>query len=96
MGLTQTESHDMHRLKLFCCSILYMTCLGFGFYELTAKSPGFLDSPLPAWWATDRAEHMTRWNPPTGLLPVDKLLHEGEEAARFYGILVGLGNRSIG
>lgn len=66
----------------------YLLAVGLGFYEVTAKSPNLLAEPLPGWWATDRAEKTTRWNPPTGLFPLDKLLHEGEEAVRFYGILV--------
>jgi hypothetical protein len=66
----------------------YLGILSLGHYEMTAKSPSLLGKPLPGWWATDRAEKSTRWNPPTGILPLDKLLHEGEEAVRFYGILV--------
>ena len=69
-------------------ALAYLLGVGLGFYEMTAKSPYLLDEPLPGWWATDRAEKTTRWNPPTGLLPLDKLLHEGEEAVRFYRILV--------
>ncbi|MEN8006060.1 MAG: hypothetical protein ABFS42_03555 [Candidatus Krumholzibacteriota bacterium] len=68
-------------------TLAYLVGLALGFYEMTAKSPGLLDRPLPGWWATDRAERTTRWNPPTGFLPLDKLLHEGEEAIRFYRIL---------
>jgi hypothetical protein len=86
----------MHRLKLFICSILYISCLGLVHYELTAKSPGILGARLPAWWATDRAEHQTRWHPLTGVLPLDKLLHESEEAVRFYGILVRSTGRAAG
>ncbi len=68
-------------------TLAYLIGVGLGFYEMTAKSPYLLDKPLPGWWATDRAERTTRWNPPTGFLPLDKLLHEGEEAIRFYGLL---------
>ncbi len=68
-------------------ALVYLVGVGLGLYEMTAKSPYLLDKPLPGWWATDRAERTTRWNPPTGFLPLDKLLHEGEEAIRFYGIL---------
>lgn len=67
--------------------LAYWTGLGLVMYEMTAKSPTLLGEPLPGWWATERAERTTRWDPPTGLLPLDKLLHEGEEALRFYGIL---------
>ena len=68
-------------------TLAYLIGVGLGLYEMTAKSPCLLDKPLPGWWATDRAERTTRWNPPTGFLPLDKLLHEGEEAFRFYRIL---------
>ncbi len=62
---------------------------GLGFYELTAKSPGLTGIALPGWWATARAEKVVRWQPPTGILPLDKLLHEGQEAACFYATLAG-------
>lgn len=61
---------------------------GLGLYELAAKSPVGTAAP-PARRAVAHAEGATRWHPPTGLLPVDKLLHEGEEAARFYAALAG-------
>ncbi len=71
--------------------ILALTWLvaGLGIYELTAKVPLRPGSGLPGSWAVARAERATRWRPPTGILPVDKLLHEGEEAARFYAALAG-------
>ena len=65
----------------------YVAVLGLGMYEVTAKSPTLLGGPLPGWRATVQAERTTRWNPPTGFLPLDKLLHEGEEALRYYRIL---------
>ena len=68
--------------------VAYLGCLGLGLYEITAKSPALLGAPAPGWWATVRAERTTRWNPPTGFLPLDKVLHESEEAIRFYRILV--------
>jgi hypothetical protein len=67
--------------------LLFLTVLALGSYELTAKSPTWLGQPLPGWQASLLAENSTRWQQPTGILPVDKLLHEGEEAARFYGFL---------
>ena len=73
-------------------ALLYVSVVALGIYEMTAKSPSILGTQLPGWWATDRAERSTRWNPPTGLMPVDKLLHEGEEAVKFYAMLAG--NRS--
>lgn len=60
-----------------------------GLYELTAKSPRLTGQPLPGWWATERAERATCWRPPTGVFVLDKVLHESEEAARFYATLTG-------
>ncbi len=80
----------MHRLALAGIALLYLSCAALGIYEMTAKSPSLLGTRLPGWWATDQAERTTRWNPPTGFLPMDKLLHEGEEAVRFYAVLTGI------
>ncbi len=82
----------MNRLALAGVTLLSVSCAALGIYEMTAKSPRLLGTHLPGWWATDKAEQTTGWNPPTGFLPVDKLLHEGEEAVRFYAMLAG--NRS--
>ncbi|HPF71397.1 MAG TPA: hypothetical protein PLQ13_12050 [Candidatus Krumholzibacteria bacterium] len=65
----------------WCCAC------ALGQYELTAHAPVSVARLLPGGEACRRAERLTRWNPRTGLLPVDKLLHEGEEALRFYGVL---------
>ncbi len=67
--------------------LILMACLAMGFYELTAKSHLWLGHPLPGWPETRQVERNTRWDPPTGIHPVDRLLHEGEEAVRFYGLL---------
>lgn len=79
----------MNRLTQAGIALLYLGCLALGIYEMTAKSPSILGTRLPGWWATDKAEKNTRWNPPTGILPVDKLLHEGEEAVKFYATMTG-------
>ncbi len=79
----------MHRAILIGTILLSVSCLALGIYEMTAKSPSLLGTQLPGWWATDRAERTTRWNPPTGFRPLDKILHEGEEAVRFYATVSG-------
>lgn len=56
------------------------------FYEVTAKSPQLIGQPLPGWQACLRAEQTTGWDPRTGIQPLDRLLHEGEEALSFYGL----------
>jgi hypothetical protein len=83
------------RLAAAGLGLAYLGGLSLGLYEITAKSPTLLGDPLPGWWATDRAERTTHWDPPTGFLPLDKLLHEGEEAARFYHFLTLRSSRSL-
>lgn len=77
----------MRRLAGTGFYLVWLLVAALGHYELTAKSPRVLGRPLPGWPETLQVERRTRWNPPTGILPVDKLLHEGEEAARYYGLL---------
>ncbi len=77
----------MRRILLAGSYVAFLTTAALGFYELTAKSPSLVGTPLPGWQACCRAEKATRWAPPTGWLLVDKALHEGEEALRFYGML---------
>lgn len=78
----------MARLRIAGLVLVTWLVAGLGLYELAAKSPAGVAAP-PARRAVATAEGATRWRPPTGLLPVDKLLHEGEEAARFYAALAG-------
>ncbi len=84
----------MHHLRLAAIIAIAWLIAALGLYELTAKSPQLAGRPLPGWWATERAERATRWHPPTGVLAVDKVLHEGEEAARFYATLAGFRPRT--
>ena len=57
-------------------------------YELVAKSPQLMGDPLPGWDRADRAEHRVRWRQPTGWIVLDKALHESQEAALYYGMLL--------
>ena len=67
---------------------LLATAMGaLGLYEVTATSPAILGHALPGWLETRQVEEATPWQQPTGILPVDKLLHESEEAVRYYGLL---------
>ena len=81
----------MRRLALCGLYLIYCCLLGLGFYEATAKSPEWLGVPLPGWTRTFQAETSTRWDPSTGILPVDRFLHETEEAARFFGLMAQIG-----
>lgn len=80
----------MRQLAILASFLLYFTGSALGYYELTAKSPALLGAPLPGWDMTCRVENSTPWKQPTGILPVDKLLHETQEACLFYGLRSGL------
>jgi len=67
--------------------ILMTVFLGLmGLYEITAKSPRLLGRHLPGWSKSCRVERVTPWRQPTGIHPLDKILHEGQEALLFYGL----------
>jgi hypothetical protein len=76
----------MRRALAATAYLASIAVMALAFYEVTAKSPALLGQPLPGWQNTHQAELSTRWDPPTGFLPLDKVLHEGEEALRFYGL----------
>jgi len=80
----------MNRIATTALALLYIVSLALGIYEMTAKSPSLLGTRLPGWGATRRAEKMTKWNPTTGIFPLDKLLHEGQETVKFYGFLYNM------
>ncbi len=79
----------MRRLSTIGICLIAITVGLLGLYELMAKSPRLIGEPLPGWTETQQVEMKTPWNPSTGIFPLDKLLHEGEEALRFYGFLQG-------
>jgi len=76
----------MRRILLVGAYACVLGASALGAYELTAKSPGWLGRLLPGRQASRQAELGTRWNPPTGVTPVDRVLHEVEEALRYYGL----------
>ena len=57
-------------------------------YELVAKAPLLLGGEAPGGWAARRAERSVRYRRLTGFPPLDHLLHEGDEAARYYAVLL--------
>ena len=77
----------MRRLALMGLFLAYSGAVALGMYEITAKSPQLLGAPLPGWQITCRAENATPWQPATGIHPLDRVLHETQEAAFFYGSL---------
>ena len=76
----------MRRFLLMGAYLAWICTSALGAYELTAKSPRWLGRHLPGREACRRAELTTAWNPPTGVTPLDRILHEVEEAARYYGL----------
>ena len=77
----------MKRLTGAGIYLILVATAALSLYELTAKSPTWLGAPLPGWQQSRQIEFTTGWNQPTGILPVDKLLHESEEAVSFYALL---------
>ncbi|MBK8165444.1 MAG: hypothetical protein IPK64_05680 [bacterium] len=80
---------DLNRLRILIIVLGAWMVAALALYEVAAKAPAEVAVAWPGRRAAGRAEAETRWRPPTGLLPIDKLLHEGEEAARFYAALAG-------
>lgn len=76
----------MRRIVLATAWTGWLCLCALGAYETTAKAPDWLGRHLPGRHACRRAEQSTAWQPPTGIHAVDKLLHEAEEALRFYGL----------
>ncbi len=64
--------------------VLWSLFVAIAHYELVAKSNLLLDQPLPGWLEADRAERSVAYRPVTGIVPMDRLLHEGREARVFY------------
>jgi hypothetical protein len=78
----------MRSVKAIVLCLGCLGCLGLGGYELPAKSPRLLGCRLPGWNAATAAERLTRMAHRTGWRPADRLLHEGEEAVRYYRFLL--------
>jgi hypothetical protein len=63
-------------------------------YEAVCKSDVWLGAPLPGWYEARTAEIRTPYVPLTGLIHVDRLIHEGQEAAAYYSFLLRPGPRA--
>ena len=80
----------LRKLLLFgfaCCAT------GLLGYEIVARSGPWPGGPLPGWYEARLAERRTAFVPWTGLMPLDLLLHEGQEAAGYYSLLLRPGPR---
>lgn len=83
----------MFRAKAALLYTIYLACLGLGFYEFTAKTPSWLVADLPGRHVAVHAESSVQWDRPTGIFPLDKLVHEGREAMIFYRGIAGFDQR---
>ncbi|MBC8425079.1 hypothetical protein H8E07_13230 [bacterium] len=63
-------------------------------YEVVSKSDAWLGDPLPGWHEAQKVERWTPFVAWTGSLPVDRVLHEGQEAAAYYAYFLRRGPRS--
>lgn len=80
----------MQRVRnlLIVTSILAIT--GLVGYEIVQKSSASALGPLPGAHLANRADKAVKWDPPTGITPVDMILHESQEAALYYkGLATG-------
>ncbi len=74
----------MRRLLHTGLYLLFLALVCQAQYEVTEhlhRSWGFC---LPGWEGAVYAERITLWRPRTGLPPIDRLIHEGTEAGRYY------------
>ena len=76
------------RLRKAILVLVALLLGGLGNYEMVAKAPVWLGGPAPGWRAARRAERSVHYRPLTGIPPLDRLLHEGDEAAVYYASLL--------
>lgn len=74
--------------------ILFLTAVwtagsGLGLYEFVAKSVDLPGGPFPGWREAELADIFTPWQPHTRVLPLDRVLHEVQEACFYYRELLG-------
>ncbi len=81
----------MYRIRSIVLVLSLLAISGLFNYELAAKWPRLFGDSLPGSQMAQQVENSTPWHEWTGLLPLDRLLHEGQEALQFYGLfLTGL------
>ena len=64
-------------------------------YEFVAKSGPWTGGQLPGWYETRLVERNTPYVPWTGMPLVDHIIHEGQEAALYYSVLLRREPRSV-
>jgi len=85
----------MRNLRKIVLVLALTVAAGLADYEIVSKSDAWLDEPLPGWREARTAERRTPYAPVTGHLPVDLLIHEGQEAACYYSLFLRRGPRSL-
>lgn len=78
----------MRRLLFFLASVAWLALVGLLGYELVQKSASTPLGPLPGHEVARNAERWVEFRATTGVGSVDRLLHEGEEAAYYYSHLL--------
>ncbi len=77
----------VRNIVLFLCWLTFVAVLN---YELVQKAPATRLGDLPGSELADRADRKIRFRKVTGVKPVDRALHEGHEAYRYYrGLATG-------
>jgi len=78
----------IRRLSALLAALAWLGLVSLLGYELVQKSPDTPLGPLPGHELARRAERDVRFRAATGLRPLDRVLHEGQEAAVYYRNLV--------
>jgi hypothetical protein len=82
----------MRRVVTFLCGLSWLALVGLAGYEVVEKVSSSPLGPLPGHDLAQRADRQVRFRGATGLLALDRVLHEGEEACVYYRDLA-LGRR---
>lgn len=82
------------RLLGGCLYLALLAAVALGNYECASHAPDLWGTPWPGRHEAVVADARTPWRARTGVLLLDRALHESVEAARFYGSLLG-GSRRV-
>jgi hypothetical protein len=78
------EVSPVGRLRLSCLSMTFLFLTAMAGYELAAHSRGLPGGPLPGHLLAEQVDASVPVHAWSGLRPLDRLLHECEEAACYY------------
>ncbi|MEZ4387420.1 MAG: hypothetical protein R3D98_07530 [Candidatus Krumholzibacteriia bacterium] len=74
----------MRRISVLLAAVAWLAFVGLAGYELVQKSAGTALGPLPGYELASWADREVRYRATTGILPIDRLLHESQEACLYY------------